>query len=114
MGYMAQDKGMGAALRKQRVYGKNQKKSEQYMEEFPFPLSYAEPLRDKKAWQPATRHNTHCAKLSKRLHCCSTPPPPLVGCVWFPRLYATLFKQRKSLGLIYKRKSMAHALCTMH
>ena len=122
MGYMAQDKGMGTALRKQRVYGKSQREKRAIHGNIPLSSFVRRAAQGQKGFASSyVAQRSPRQTVQQRLPCC---PPPPVGCMWFPRLgcvlapptahCATLFKQRKSFGLINKRKSMAHALCTMH
>ena len=114
MGYMAQDKGMGTALRKQRVYGKSQKKKRAIHGRIPLSSFVRRAAQGQKslAASYAAQHSLRQTVQTPSLLFHPTPTPGRVYVV--PRLYATLITQRKSLGLIYKRKSMAHVLCTMH
>ena len=86
-GYMAQDKGMGTALRKQRVYGKSQREKRAIHGNIPLSSFVRRAAQGQKGLaasyvaQPSLRQTVQTPSLL--FH---PPPPPPVGCMWFPRL----------------------------
>ena len=85
-GYMAQDKGMGTALRKQRVYGKSQREKRAIHGNIPLSSFVRRAAQGQKGFASSYVAQRSPRKTVQNAFTAAPHPHPPVGCMWFPRL----------------------------